>query len=310
MAAEFPIPIVVPLFKWRLERSTDIGRALLAATRRLREAGSETPQLDAAVLLAHVLGVNKAWLYAYPRRPLTATETERFEALVQRRIQAEPVAYLVGYKSFFGLDITVDRRVLIPRPETEQVVERALYYAQELQRLGHTPKIADIGTGSGAIAVALAVNLPEAVIYATDISEDALAVAEQNVWRYGVGEQVQLLTGPLIAPLPEPVHIIVANLPYVATADLDTLPPQVRCYEPRVALDGGPDGLQVIKALFDALAEPAGQAKLLPGARLFLEIGATQGDAACALARAVFPDAAIAVWQDYSDLDRILVVAT
>ncbi|HEX9115522.1 MAG TPA: HemK/PrmC family methyltransferase, partial [Anaerolineae bacterium] len=200
-------------FVWSLDRSSNVGRALLAATRRLRESGSETSQLDAAVLMAHVLGVSKTWLYAHPDRNLTEEEIGQFEELVRRRIRHEPVAYLVGYKSFFGLDITVDRRVLIPRPETELLVERVLTFAQRLAEEGESVRIADVGTGSGALAVALAVNLPEAAVYAVDISDDALAVAAQNVWRYGLGDQVQLLPGYLLAPLPEPVHVIVANLP-------------------------------------------------------------------------------------------------
>jgi release factor glutamine methyltransferase len=299
-----PFPIV-----WSLDRSCDVGRALLAASRRLREAGSDTPQLDSAVLLAHVLGVSKTWLYAHPHRPLTEEEITRFEELVRRRMCHEPVAYLVGYKSFYGLDISVDRRVLIPRPETEVLVERVLAYVRYLISQGYTPRIADVGTGSGAIAVALAVNAPGVIIYATDISEDALAVAAQNVWRYGLGEQVQLLPGHLIEPLPEPVDIIVANLPYVASQALAELPPQVRDYEPMLALDGGAEGLGVLTAFFELLRAPEGRAKLRPGARIYLEIGADQGSAARNLAQTAFPEADVEVLVDYSGLDRVLVVS-
>ena len=297
-------------FIWRLDRSSDVGRALLAATRRLQEVGAETPQLDAAILMAHVLGVSKAWLYAYPNRPLAEAEIDRFEALVRRRMKHEPVAYLVGFKSFFGLDITVDRRVLIPRPETELLVERALEHVHALIQSGVTPRVADIGAGSGAIAVAIAVNAPEAVIYATDLSEDALAVAGQNVWRYGVGEQVQLLPGRLAEPLAEPVHVLIANLPYVATPALTGLAPQVRDYEPTLALDGGPDGLWVIAELLDQLAHPAGRPKLLPGATIYLEIGADQETTAQALAQQAFPAAEVAVLYDYADLPRVIVIST
>ena len=168
-------------------------------------------------------GVNKAWLYAHPTRQLTEGEIIRFEELVRRRMCHEPVAYLVGYKPFYGLDITVDNRVLIPRPETEMLVERALAQAQRLQREGQRTVIADIGTGSGAIAVALAVNLPEAMIYATDVSAACMEVAEKNVWRYGVGDQVRLVPGHLLDCLHEPVDIVVANLPYVASRDIPAL---------------------------------------------------------------------------------------
>ncbi len=202
----------------------------------------------------------------------------------------------------------MDRRVLIPRPETELLVERVLEYVKHLISQGRTPRVADIGTGSGAIAVAMAVNAPEALIYATDVSDEALAVASQNVWRYGVGEQVQLLPGPLLRPLPEAMDVVVANLPYVATGELVTLPRQVREFEPTLALDGGDDGLRVIASVFTLLTTDEGRSKLCPGAWLFLEIGAGQGDAARNLAQAALPGAGVEVWPDYAGLDRMLVV--
>jgi release factor glutamine methyltransferase len=297
-------------FVWSLDRSSDVGRALLAASRRLREAESDTPQLDSAVLMAHVLGVSKTWLYAHPSRRLTEKEITRFEELVRRRMCHEPVAYLVGFKSFFGLDITVDQRVLIPRPETELLVERVLTFTKQLLREGRTPHIADMGTGSGAIAVAVAVNVPQAVIYATDVSDDALAVASQNVWRYGVGEQVQTLPGSLLDPLSEPVDIVVANLPYVATEDLPTLPPQVRDFEPMVALDGGPGGLEVIGALVCSLAEnERTRARLNPGSRVYLEIGADQGPRLRSMVEELLPQARLELLMDYAGLDRVAVIA-
>ncbi len=295
-------------FVWSLDRSSDVGRALLAAKRRLEESGSETPQLDAAVLLGRVLGVNKAWLYGHPGRLLAEDEIDRYETLVRRRMCHEPVAYLVGFKPFFGLDITVDRRVLIPRPDTEVLVERILAHVQPLARAGQRPRVVDVGTGSGAIAVALAVNEPELIVYAIDLSDEALEVAAQNVWRYGVGEQVQLLPGHLLEPLAEPVDVIAANLPYIASADLAGLPPQVRDYEPTLALDGGHDGLRVIAALLQALATPQGRTKLRSGGRIYLEIGADQGPAAKALALGIFSGARVDVLRDYTGLDRVLLV--
>jgi release factor glutamine methyltransferase len=261
--------------------------------------------------MAHVLDVSKTWLYAHPDRKLTEEEIARFEELVRRRIRHEPVAYLVGFKSFYGLDITVDRRVLIPRPETELLVERVLGYGERLVEEGQTPKIADVGTGSGALAVALAVNLPGAMIYAIDISDDALAVAGSNVWRYGVGDQVQLLPGYLLAPLPEPVHIIVANLPYVDRQDLAALPCEVREHEPLVALDGGPGGLAVIAALLEELADPAvRKQKLLPGGRIYLEVGYDQGESVAVLAEASLPGCHVDVLKDYADRERVVAVTT
>ena len=271
---------------------------------------AETPQLDSAILMASVLGVSRNWLYAYPSRQLSGDEIDRFEGLVRRRMSYEPVAYLVGYRPFFGLDITVDRRVLIPRPETEMLVERVLALVKPMLEEGQVPRIADLGTGSGAIAVALAVNAPGAVVYATDVSEGALEVAAQNIWRYGVGEQVQLIPGSLLEPVPEPVDFVVANLPYVSTAELATLPPQVRDFEPVLALDGGVDGLRVIGAFVTSLATAPGRAKLRQGARVFLEIGADEGEGARDLAKAALPEAQVEVWVDYAGLDRLLVITT
>jgi release factor glutamine methyltransferase len=294
---------------WSLDRSSDVGRAVLAVTRRLAEAGSDTPQLDATVLLSFVLGVNKPWLYANPTRELTESEIGHYEELVRRRMRSEPVAYLVGVKSFYGQDIAVDRNVLIPRPETELLVDRVLDYLGSLEGAGRLLSVADVGTGSGAIAIALAANMPDLTVYAVDVSTEALAVAAQNVARHGLGGQVQLLSGQLLEPLPAPVDVIVANLPYIATADLTTLPRQVRDYEPVLALDGGADGLAVIADLLATLALPQERSKLRPGGRVYLEIGAGQGDAARTLVQDLLPDAEVAIVQDYADLDRLLIVA-
>jgi release factor glutamine methyltransferase len=158
--------------------------------------------------------------------------------------------------------------------------------------------------------VALAVNAPGAVVYATDVSEGALEVAAQNIWRYGLGEQVQLIPGRLLEPVPEPVDFVVANLPYIATADLAALPRQIRDFEPVLALDGGEDGLQVVGALLESLGTAQGKARLRPGARVFLEIGSDEGERALHLAQAALPGAQVEVWVDYAGLDRLLVITT
>lgn len=295
---------------WSLDRTSDVGRALLAASRRLREVNIETAQLDAAVLLSFVLGVNKAWLYGHPTRQLAEGEIARFEDLVRRRMCHEPVAYLVGYKPFYGLDITVDNRVLIPRPETELLVERALAHVERLLRDGQRPVIADIGTGSGAMAVALAVNLPEVMVYATDVSPACMEVAEKNVWRYGVGEQVRLVPGYLLDCLLEPVDVVVANLPYVASGDIPNLSRQVRDYEPVLALDGGSDGCDVLRELVRDVATPGGRAKLKPGAVIFLEIGADQGELVRSIVNETLPACGCSVMVDYAGLDRVVVITT
>ena len=306
-----PCPAALPTgFVWHLDRSCDVGRAMLAATRRLREEGCESAPLDSALLLAHTLGVNKAWLYAHPHRHLTEAEISRFEDLVRRRICQEPIAYLIGSRSFYALDIVVNRHVLIPRPETELLVEHALDYIRRLTAQGCAPLVADIGTGSGAIATAIAVNAAAARVIAVDISDDALAVAAQNIRRYGLDDRVQLVAGNLTDPLPGPVDVIVANLPYVAAPQLRALPATVRDFEPLVALDGGADGLRVFRAFFDGLARVGVAAKLRSGGRIYLEIGADQGEAVSSLAALALPGAAVHILPDYAGLDRIVVVET
>jgi len=239
---------------------------------------------------------------------LSPTGLASYRQLIERRARHEPVAYIVGYKEFYGLDFHVDRRVLIPRPETELLVERAIELASGIRDrdygLGVDSLIlADVGTGSGAVAVSLAVNLPQAMVYAIDASAEALEVAAINCCRHAVEDRVHLLQGNLLDPLPMPVNLIVANLPYVREDELAELPPEIKCYEPLSALDGGPDGLSYIRHL---LAQAEGYLK--PGGAILLEIGARQGKAVLDLARCHFPKADIEVSQDYAGLDRIVIV--
>jgi release factor glutamine methyltransferase len=299
------------MVEWRLAPRVTVGRALAAARQRLKEAGCEKARLDAEVLLAHALGVSRSWLYAHPERELLPEEAAAFESLVKRRAQHEPVAYLIGHRAFYGLDFSVDRRVLIPRPETEILVERAIevlnWQRARFRQIGitRTVKVADVGTGCGAIAVTLAVKCPDIHIYAIDISADALEVAAQNVWRYGVGDQVTLLQGDLLAPLPEPVDLITANLPYVPESDWAILAPDIVQYEPRLALDGGPDGLALIERL---LAQAA--VWLLPEGVILLEIGCEQGEVVRRRAFHYFPWATVEIIQDYAGLDRVIRIIT
>ncbi len=227
-----------------------------------------------------------------------------YHALLERRLAHEPVAYLTGHREFFGLDFRVNRHVLIPRSETELLAELGLSAARRLAHLAPAGlAIADVGTGSGCVAISLAVHLPAARVYATDASAQALAVAEENCRRHGVAGQVILLPGDLLASLPEPVPLIVANLPYIPHAELENLPPEIRLYEPRAALDGGQDGLEAIRRL---LAEAP--AHLKPGGVVLLEIGHRQGQAVVALARQHFPGAAVAVHHDSAGRERVVVI--
>jgi release factor glutamine methyltransferase len=221
------------------------GEARAAATTRLRSAPDPgTAALDADVLLAHVLGVGKEALFAHPERELSPDEDARFEALVDRRSDGEPVAYLRGFKEFYGLRFRVDPRVLIPRPETEVLVEAA----RELIA-GRALTVVDVGTGSGAIAVAIAAHEHKVRVIATDSSRDALAVAESNALANGVADRIEFRHGDLLAPIVEHVELVCANLPYLPDASVDKWAGERSslAFEPRVAVVAGADGLSVIR---------------------------------------------------------------
>jgi release factor glutamine methyltransferase len=277
-----------------------IGEALAQGASRLDHEGVESPRLDAELLLAHVLGMNRAAILARPEQVLTPKQLTRYQDLIGRRAEREPLAYMTGHREFYGLDFVVDRRVLIPRPETELLVEHALRIAR---RYPPPIQVADVGAGSGAIAVTLALHLPQAEVYALDALEETLAVVAENARRHGVAERVHCLSSDLLSALPGPVHLITANLPYVTTGEWAGLMPEIRTYEPRAALDGGPDGLTLIGRL---LATAGGY--LCPGGALLAEIGAGQGAAVTALAREHFAQGHVQLYQDYAGLDRLIVV--
>jgi release factor glutamine methyltransferase len=279
-----------------------IQEALTGAVQTLSNEGVESPRLDAELLLAHILDVNRAVILAWPDRRLTPKELTSYRDLVSRRADREPLAYITGHREFFDLDFAVDPRVLIPRPETELLVEHTLRMVRDL-----TPpiRIADIGTGSGAIAVTLAVHLPRATVYALDGSAGALLVTAENARRHGVAERVHCLQGELLEPLPGSVDLITANLPYVTTEEWQSLPPEIHDYEPRSALDGGSDGLSLIRCLLAT----AGTC-LRPGGKVLLEIGAGQGRAATRLAHRSYPEAKVQLHQDYAGLDRLVTIET
>ena len=264
----------------------------------LAQSALDSPRLDAEILLAHALGITRAQLHAHPQGQLSPAELASCRQLIERRARREPVAYIVGHKEFYGLDLFVDNRVLIPRPETELLVEKAIQISRR------QPVVADVGTGSGAIAVSLAVHLSQVLVYATDASPRALEVAACNCRRHCVEDRIHLLQGHLLEPLPEPVDLIAANLPYVSEAELAQLPPEISHHEPREALNGGPDGLDYIRSL---LAQAGGHLK--PGGVILLEIGATQGKAVTALARRHFPAATVEIAKDYAGLDRVVMVS-
>jgi release factor glutamine methyltransferase len=286
--------------------ATTIQGALAQATRQLTQAGLSGARLDAQILLAHLLGVERSVLYAYPEREVSPTLATQFFQLIERRSKGEPVAYLLGHKEFYGLDFVVDPRVLIPRPETELLVEAALAQIHQKITADAFPIVADIGTGSGAIPVTLAVEEPRLpYLYACDISADALAVAQLNCQRHHVTDRVYLLQGDLAAPLPEPVDILTANLPYVGTEEMHVMMRDVHAYEPRLALFSGPEGLDLLERFCRELR----QSDLLkPAAVMLLEIGYRQQEPLTRLILELWPQSAVTSIKDYAGWDRILQV--
>jgi len=261
----------------------------------LEASAIEDPVLEAEIILRHTLNIDRASFYADRGDDLTPTQETEYTARVNRRAGGMPAAYIIGSREFYGFQFLVDDSVLIPRPETELLVEKAI----EIARGYKAPRIADIGTGSGAIAVSLAVNLPPATITATDISRRALDTARRNCERHLTGDRIRLCQGDLLEPVTHPVDIIVANLPYVRTAGL----PRVNTsgWEPRIALDGGDDGLDIIRRFCSQV-----RTRLKPGGSLLLEIGAGQRDATVDMLRTLFPSAQIDVFPDLAGIDRVV----
>lgn len=303
------LAVPVSHFRWQLDPSVTVGLAVVAATQRLSGAGLDSPRLDGEVLLGHVLGLTRAELYTHSERRLGDADRRAFEDLIDRRCKHEPVAYLIGRKAFYGIELAVDERVLIPRPETELLVDLAL---DLLAQATHTAEqagrsapvtMADVGTGSGAIALAIAANTTGAHIYAMDISPAALKLAKENTRRLGLAERVTFLRGNLLAPLPQPVDLIVANLPYIAEDEWAALAPDIAEFEPALALSGGPDGLTHIRQLLQQAPD-----RLSARGALLLEIGAGQGAQVAKLAASAFPEAFVEVLTDYGYRDRIVRV--
>jgi release factor glutamine methyltransferase len=274
------------------------------ARRRLEQAGIPDAGLEAEVLLRHVLGFDRTQLFQRLQDHLDPEASARFEMLIARRLEHEPLAYITGHREFYRLDFEVSPATLIPRPETETLVQVALEMAQRLPE-DATPVIADVGTGSGAIAVALAHALPRARIYATDLSSAALAVAGRNAERLGVRDRVLFRAGDLLEPVDEPLDIIVANLPYVTTGDWQALPPELHDHEPRSALDGGADGLDVIRRLLQQAP-----AHLKPAGAICLEFGADQAQPLVVMARQHFPGAQVSCRQDLAGRPRVITIYT
>ncbi len=276
-------------------------RLILWSADYLTNKGVFSGRLDAEHLLAHVLGVNRLQLYLEFERPLAAKELDTFRPMLRRRAAREPLQYVIGQQPFRELVLTVAPEVLIPRPETEQLVDVILEWlkAEDIQQ----PTVLDIGTGTGAIALSLAAEA-EARVTATDVSAAALGIAGSNRFAAGLVERVELIEGSLFEPL-EPrarFHVIVSNPPYIAEVDEETLQPEVREWEPRNALFAGADGLDVIRGLVSGAERHLG-----PGGLLAIEVGSGQARTVVSLLEASGDYAAVRIEQDHAGLERFVL---
>lgn len=268
----------------------------------LEEKGVERGRLDAEHLLAHALETERLQLYLQYDRPLTASELDRFRPLLRRRARREPLQYILGVAAFRELDLTVDPRVLIPRPETEVLVQEVLDWAADAATAGMTAL--DVGTGSGAIALSLALEGPFQRVVATDASAEALEVAAENAAARGLEDRVELRHGALFEPLEpgERFHVVVSNPPYVGEVEAAELEPEVTEWEPREALFAGPDGLAVLRALVARAGE-----HLEEGGLLALELGAGQAGPVVAAVEEAGGWDDIRVRKDLAGRERVLL---
>ena len=275
---------------------------LQRTTRYFEEQAIESPRLDAELLLAFALGITRIDLYLRHDQPLNPEELHRFRELVKRRRAREPVAYITGTKAFWDLELAVSPEVLIPRPETECVVEAALAFL-EVYDGPPVRRLLDLGTGSGALALTLAHSCPEDRVVAVDRSRRALAVAQRNCRHHHLEDRVAFVAGDWVDMLhapPASFDLIVSNPPYIPSRQIDALQPEITRYEPRIALDGGPDGLDCLRAIIRQTPP-----LLKQGGALMLEIGHDQYRAVVQLAEACHAYSDIACRQDYAGLDRV-----
>lgn len=263
---------------------------------------SDWPELDAQIILAHVIGRPRTWLLAHLETPLTPPQVDSAARAFARLEAGEPLPYIIGHWEFFGLDFNVTKDVLIPRPETELLVEKAISW---LTSRPEARSVVDVGTGSGAIAISIAAHIPNANILATDISANAIKVAKSNAETFNVEDRIEFVNCDLLPSSstfhPSSFDLICANLPYIPTATLHHLPIYGR--EPTLALDGGPDGMDLYRRLFDLVHK-----WLAPNAMLLLEIETTQGASALKLALETFPNAATRIEQDLTGHDRLVEI--
>jgi release factor glutamine methyltransferase len=278
------------------------GEALRKYTSILQQAGIDEAADESRVLLCHVLKLSRAEFFAQPERELTGGEIAVLDELTERRLRHEPSAYITGHREFYGLDLLVDPRVLIPRPETESLVEAAIEFGRSwVARNQRRMLVADIGTGSGAIAIALAVRIPDSLVYAVDISPGALELAASNVRQHRLDARITVVQGNLLEQINQKLDLIVANLPYIRRGELSSLQPEIYLHEPMLALDGGDIGLAVIEAM---LRQAPG--KMAPGGALFLEIGAGQVEQLTPIIQDVLPGFDVTLIKDLAGINRCM----
>ena len=280
-------------------------------TRAFTEKGLDSPRLSAEMIIAHVLGCDRMRLYMDQDRPASPLERQSLRDLTARALKHEPVQYLVGEGYFFGMPFKVDQRVLIPRPATETIVE---FLLRDCRARGHESGegllLADVCTGSGCMAIALAKNLPKARLIATDLSAGAIMIAGENAARHGVGDRVELVEGDLLEPLRRhpavgerrALDALTANPPYIPDHEWAAVAPNVREHEPATALRGGPDGLDLVRPLIAQCT-----ALLTPGGVLLIELAESHAGEALALAEAQNGLEAPRILKDHEGLDRVLV---
>lgn len=281
-----------------------LAQALQQSAHTLNLQGIEDSHIEARMLLGHILKLSPAQLYAQPEQTLSQKQLNSLQQLIERRLHREPTAYIVKHREFYGNDFYVDSRALIPRPETELLVEEAIEFANSRPNLSSSEKpllIADAGVGCGAIAISLALNLPQSKIYATDMSPSALEVARLNCEYHNTTGQIILLQGNLLEPVPEPVDLIVANLPYIKSSELANLSPEIIHFEPSVALDGGQSGLDIIHLFLEQT-----RGKTHPESCILLEIGQKQEKAVVSLIKHYLPKASFELIPDLNGIRRVV----
>jgi release factor glutamine methyltransferase len=277
-------------------------RELVRQTHKILDASNiPDSRLEAEVMLMSVMSMVRHGLYSAQEIEASVQQERELEQMVQRRLKREPLAYIVGQKEFYGITLMVSPSVMIPRPETELLVEHALFMAL-MGMETRDPVLADVGTGSGAIAVNLAIHLPAFRIYAIDSSEGAIDVASYNIRAHNVVERITLLKGDVLEPMPEPSDIIVANLPYIPSNRIRRLQPEIQ-WEPKEALDGGADGLDLIRRLLSQASH-----KLKDHGSMLLELDPDQVPAIQEMAHQLFPNASTHIEIDMAGQNRLLVI--